>query len=126
MCPRACVSSSRTGSGIGGATAVFPFGSCGFEQLRLDHAGRCRNGTAQLAGNFPQIGDNQKETEACRERTNHFGLRPGSRATIDNRFRLFPQESRELAQLFEGIPHGWQRTPEIVCRETGTVCRIAC
>ena len=55
-----------------------------------------------------------------------FGLRPGSSWTIDNRLRLLPQESRELTQLFEGIPHGGQRAPEIVCSETGAVCRIAC
>ena len=54
-----------------------------------------------------------------------FGFHPGRSWTIDDRLRLLLEEPREFAQLFEGIPNGRQRAPEIVGREAGPVRSVS-
>ena len=95
MCPRACVSSSRTDGGVGSLRHLLRWlGQLRLEQLRLDHAAGCRVRAPQLAGDSPQAGDRERgdTTLVGTHESLVFPLRLSW--TIDHRFGLLFELSR--------------------------------
>ena len=122
MCPRDCVSSSRTGVAFAVVAVGVP--AAAVRQLRLDHAAQLRIGAPQSAAGPPETGEGEEQQQSGSGQASHRGFTTEGRGPVHHRLRLLFERPGELAYLLQGIPDGRKRSPQVVGREARTVQRI--
>jgi hypothetical protein len=119
MCPRACVSSSRTGVA---SAAVDPCAGGSTSSGSIMRPGAMSGRRSWQATPRHAIATKSEDRSSAHESSLRYLC--GAWA-IDNRLRLLFELRGELAQLIEGVPDGGQGAPEVLGREARMFQRSA-